>query len=686
MYRRPFIKSIHVITSWLLFTSIFISSVYAQTFENRAATSLNGKWNFALDPGNRGEALDWHEPWNPIKNSLTGIQKDWDQVTVPHSYSIDKRYEGYHGHAWYKRAFTYTGDLTTQHVRLRFEAVYYKCHIWLNGRYIGFHEGGYTPFEFDISELVTPGEMNFLSVKVDNSWDITTLPGMRLDSLPKHQVYPWLEYGGITRDVSLITTGKVYVVKQKIETVPNLKKGTAKVKIINWINNEYHEPKTVSPQFTFSKETKNISPRRIDRGSTQITLPAETIIKYTSEYQLTRDEVELWHFNDPQLYDVQTTLSMAGKTEDTYQERFGIREVKLDGTKLLLNGKPIRLGGANRHSDHPQYASMDNQEVAETDLHLLKEGNMQLMRLQHVPPSKAFMDWCDENGMLIIAEAGNWQIPPQMMVDPVTQAKYQQQAREIIERDWNRPSIIGYSLGNEYMSWTEQGDEWTRTMVNFTRSLDDTRFLTFSALRKATKEDFLKLPHDSFRHCDMISFNCYARGAQIIADTKRLNEKYPNKPIFISEFGKRTDQMTEEERIQYFTEFMDTAGDIPYLVGLSWWSFNDYRSKYFGSNADGVRPWGLVDLEREPRKLYHEMARQMAPAILKVVGDELTIAAKDDYPAYTLKGYKVKFSEKNTINLNTLKPGQQQTIAIPEGTKEIKLLAPNDFIVITKKL
>lgn len=683
---KDFIKYKISLSCWLLLFGVLNSPINAQTFENRAATSLNGEWNFALDPGNRGEALDWYAPWQPLKNSITGLQKDWDKVEVPHSYSIDKRYEGYHGHAWYKRTFTFTGDPTTEHVRLRFEAVYYKCHIWLNGHYVGLHEGGYTPFEFDVTDLLKVDKPNYLSIKVDNSWDLTTLPGMRVDSLPKHQVYPWLEYGGITRDVSLIVTDRVFVVKQKIETMPDLRKGTAKVKVITWINNEYHEPKTVSPTFTFFKTNKDIQPRRIDRESMKIDLPPETIVKYTAEYQLSREDVDLWHFSDPQLYELKTILNMGSSEMDAYQERFGIREVKIEGTKLLLNGEPIRLGGANRHSDHPQYASMDNQAVAETDLRPLKEGNMQLMRLQHIPPSRAFMDWCDENGMLIIAEASNWQISPQMMVNPVVQAKYKQQAREIIERDWSRPSIIGYSVGNEYMSWTEQGDEWTRIMADFTRSLDDTRFLTFSALAKATREGFIDLAHDSFRHCDLLSFNYYSGGARLGVVAGRLNEKYPHKPIFISEFGKRADKATEEERIEHFNAFIKAANELPYIIGLSWWSFNDYRSKFFGSNPDGTRPWGMVDSDRKPRALYYEVARQMAPATLEIKGDQLTISAKSGYPAYTLKGYKVKFSDNEITTLNTLKPGQKQTIAIPAGTEQIQLLAPNDFKVITKQL
>ncbi|MCG8384319.1 MAG: glycosyl hydrolase [Cytophagales bacterium] len=681
-------KSRHVDIVLLTLSCIclILSITNAQVFQNRDIISLNGQWNFALDPGNKGEAIDWHEPWQPIENSETGLQKEWDTVTVPHCFSVDKRYEGFIGKVWYKRVFQYTGDLTQKHLRLRFEAIFYQCDAWLNGQYLGTHEGGYTPFEYDISEWVKPGEDNFLSIRVNNSWDRTTLPGAREGKEPKYQVYPWLEYGGITRDVGLLETHKIYIEKQKIEATPNLNDGTAKVRVVTWVNNEYHQPVTFQLNTSFSHNDQVLPVEPTNRYDSPVNLAAESTTQVVQTFDFQPSQVALWHFADPNLYIMQTTLLIDGEEKDLYRERFGIRKVDIQGSKLLLNGDPTRLGGANRHSDHPVFASMDNPVVAEQDLTLFKEGNMELTRLQHIPPSKAFMDWCDENGMLIIAEAGNWQIPPQAMADPVVRAKYQQQAREIIERDWNRPSIIGYSVGNEYHSWTEAGDAWTKRMIAFTKALDSTRFCTFAALGRATHVDELSKAHDSFRYCDLLSFNFYGNGSRMLEAAERLHQKYPDKPIMITEYGKRADQLSEEKRIEYFKEYIDAARQKDYIVGASWWSFNDYRSKFYHTNTSGFRPWGIVDEHRTPRKLYWSVQEELAPFSLEVKGRKVTIKAKGDFPSYTLEGYQIKFSNGKKIKLNTLAPGQMQTVELPKGTKEIQVLKPNHFIVLTRKL
>ncbi len=670
----------------MLFVFLIISNL-----SHAQQTSLNGTWNFALDPTKSGETFDWHKPWKIEENTPLGYTAGWDVAEVPHCFSIDKRFEGYIGTVWYRRMFEYNGNLSQKHLRLHFAAVFYKCRVWLNGELVGFHEGGYTPFEFDITDLAKKGN-NFLVLEVDNAWDHTTIPGARLGEQPKNLLYPWWEYGGITRDVYLKEIGKVFVSKQKIEAEPDLQKGGAIIKVITWIRNVGTEQVSLSSELALQTGEEKITlGRKNKERSKAITIKPKTIEIITQTVNLSPDQVSLWHFDHPHLYNLQTTLSAGTGTDlNTFNEQFGIRKIETKNGKLFLNGEAIRVGGANRHSDHPKFASMDNEEVANQDMPLIKEAHMVFSRLNHTPTSTAFMDWCDENGFMVIAEPGNWQISPQQMADPIMRAKFIQQMGELIERDWNRPSVIGWSMGNEYNSWTPEGDAWTGDMIAIARELDSTRLLTFVSIGNGGTKENLATAHDSFRYCDLICINTYGGAGSLARLAENLHEKYPEKPIYLSEFGRRADYFTPEERIEYFKEHIDWVRKNDYMVGTSWWAFNDYRSRYPNTNENGYREWGLVDPQRNTRPLYDVMKAEYAPALLTFENNKVKVQARDDYPSYTLKGYTLVYSDagniKQKITLKTLKPGETQEVEITnvsQGTT-VKLISPTGFTVVEK--
>lgn len=159
---------------------------------------MNGEWDFALDPVKAGEKQQWYAS----EFSTAGF----DKVRLPHCYSVDRRYAMYTGTAWYFKKFTVSPVQPGFRAFLRFEAVFYKTTVWLNGKMAGSHEGGYTPFEMDVTDLLQA--KNQLSVSVNNEWDTTTIPGAKTEnqfSRADHsQLYAWINYGGITRPVELV--------------------------------------------------------------------------------------------------------------------------------------------------------------------------------------------------------------------------------------------------------------------------------------------------------------------------------------------------------------------------------------------------------------------------------------------------------------------------------------------------
>ncbi|MBL7727148.1 MAG: hypothetical protein JNM68_05665, partial [Dinghuibacter sp.] len=198
--------------------------------------SLNGEWSFALDPLSRGEAMGWHQPWKYNEKDSSYSPERFDKVQVPHCWSTDVRYN-FVGKGWYRKAFKLAEAASNKLIRLRFEAVHYQCRIFINGELAAYHTGGYTPFTVNITRHIKYNQVNFISVEVDNSWTELTIPGARIGDNPSAQFYPWYEFGGITRDVSLLVTDKIYIKNQKIESAPNLSTGTAQIKMITWVEN-----------------------------------------------------------------------------------------------------------------------------------------------------------------------------------------------------------------------------------------------------------------------------------------------------------------------------------------------------------------------------------------------------------------------------------------------------------------
>jgi beta-glucuronidase len=646
--------------------------------------SLNGQWNFALDPLSRGEAMQWDQPWKYNEtDSAYGYAADrFDKVTVPHCWSTDIRYN-FVGKAWYRKAFKLAEEAKDKLIRIRFEAVFYKCRIFINGELAAYHVGGYTPFTVNITKHIKYNEVNFIAVEVDNSWTELTVPGARMGDHPSAQFFPWYEYGGITRDVSLLITDKVYIKNQKIEAIPDLKTGKVQVKIITWVENRSLADVTVIMKPSITNRTSGLQVQTQNSFGKSINLKAFTIEKIIQQYELTASEVLLWDFDNPNLYDVATTVESANKVINKYETYFGIREFKVVGTQLLLNGNPIRLAGSNRHSDHPVYGSTEPAELANVDMGLQRNGNMIFARMNHTPVSKHFYKWADEHGYLMITETPNWQISPVLMTSQKVKDDFISQMKEMVEAFWNSPSVVAYSTGNEYASWTPEGDEWTREQFEQYRLLDTTRLLTFVAIGTAVNPANLKVPHDAFRYCDFLNFNNYSAIEGLEKNISALHAKYPNKPIFISETGMRSDEVKNEQvRIDHLKGVIDVINRHSYVVGFSYWSFNDYLSRFAGTNKDGYRPWGIVDANRKPRALYNAFRKELSPVTVTVQKNNITITAKSGFPSYTIINHILKIMEGNKVNTSypipEIKPGGKVEI-------NIKKAGSNNRIVIENK-
>lgn len=662
---------------WCFVLSMVTASAQ-YTIRQPNAIPLHGEWAFTLDPAGVGNTAEWYSDKIPT-NRL-------DKVTVPHTFSTDPRYGFYTGTAWYRKTFAWQPN-PGKRVILHFDGAYYMTTIWLNNRKVGRHEGGYTPFQFDVTDYLKAGE-NLLAVSVNNdTWQPGTVPGGKDTNLPNASFMGWMNYGGLNRPVYLTVEPEVYAENLKVEATPDLEAGTASVKVKLRVRNTTKETIATKATFQVFYDNKPLALQwkggsaRIATGQTAV-LEAETVIP--------KSQVNLWNLNAPHLYQAKATI-----TGDTLTTHFGIRKVEVRNAQLLLNGQPIRIGGGNRVVDYPGLGSTEPDWLIEKDFKLMKEAGMEFQRLTHYTPSEYFYDLADRYGMLIITEAGNWQLTPRQMETDSIRKNFRNQFREMVERDWNHPSVIAYSVGNEYFSEQPEGQRWTKDMIDYARELDPTRLYTFASNRLNTLPQ--KPEDEASQYVDFVCANIYGNHAKALDHIHRL---YPDKPILISEWGVRSDGPNGEAgQVTYLENVIKEIRSRPYVVGAAWWTYNDYLSRFHGSNANGYRPWGIVGPDRTLRPVYKAYQHEMSPVTVEKVrftpGPQgqhelvLRVRARSDFPAYPVTNYTI-VSRNKVVPIPDLKPGESKEITISvlgfDQNLLIRVMKPTGFLAVEEQI
>ncbi|MBN8729797.1 MAG: beta galactosidase jelly roll domain-containing protein [Acidobacteria bacterium] len=650
----------------------------------RAHIDLGGRWRFAIDPARGGEQYGWHKPGLNLR--------DWGEVAVPHCWNLDPRYP-HTGAAWYRRTFALPAGAAGKHVRLAFESVFYRARVWINGHFAGEHEGGYTPFSIDATPHLQPGD-NTLAVEVDNSWNTTTLPGARIGPRAQDQVYPWMEYGGILRPVRLLVTDPVHIARLRVTAKPDLAAGAASVDITAYVANETSEPVNAA---------LNLQLQDGAAVTAEAPLPARSITPLRARIELKRNQVRLWDVDHPHLYTLRASLARAGSTSSGDEDSavFGIRTIEARGGRLLLNGEPVRMAGGNRHADHPRTGSMDHAETVDSDMRQMKLANLEFARLSHYPLAESVLDWADRNGVLILEEGLNWQLTGEQMDSELLRGKFQTQMREMIERDWNHPSVIGWSVGNEYVSYQPAGLRWTKDMIEWVKTIDDSRLVTFVS-NHAFSTAFQQPDQEASRYVDLICINMYE---DLAARLDRVHLRWPDKPVLVSEYGVRGDALSPAERDAFFREAYEIFRARPYVVGASVWTYNDYRSRWpVGTDKQGRRQWGVVTYDRQPKSSYAVLAAESSPALIRDAGAvnrgastaiTAAIASRADFPAYTLRGYTAHVRlldavgsvlAAHSVALPALEPGAVHTVqalvpvSAPSARARVEVVRPTGFL------
>jgi len=393
---------------------------------------LGGLWQFQVDPEGVGE----QEGWNTSDFDDAG----WLSVTVPHTWNVMPDYADYDGVAWYRLTFPVDAALSEAHFRLEFDAVFYKAHVWLNGVELGEHVGGYTAFSFDVAPQ-TDVE-NVLVVEVDNRRSPDRIPA----TLRGNWTYDWWNYGGLVRDVRLLVTDSIFIESQFITAEPDLV-DSADIQVRTRIVNSLSTVADVYLTVSILDEATDALVWTEPGLTREIQLSPQE----ASEIELatTLPDPKLWHFDHPTLYVLAAELrDQEGNLLHQTETTFGIRKIEIKDARFYLNGEWVRLVGLSRHADSPEYGLAENVSIMASDYDDLKRLNMVFSRPVHYPQHDFILDYCDHNGILLIPEVPAWQLTAAQMSSVSMRELEKQQLREMIEHDFNHPSVWAWSLGN----------------------------------------------------------------------------------------------------------------------------------------------------------------------------------------------------------------------------------------------
>jgi beta-galactosidase len=558
-----------LLLAWLL--SIGTLPGLAQT------TSLNGTWAFRTDPNDVGETQGWHRA---EANKANWDSPGVDSLNVPGNWDLRNEYAHYVGKGWYRRTVNVPQNLTNKTVRLRFEAVYHDCTVWLNEQKLGENHSGFLPFEFDVTNRLQAGT-NTLIICADNT-------------LTRGAIWNW---GGIRRPVTVIISEPVRVVRQHITPTVNLTQKTATVSVRVFVQN-------LTNQSTVATGTCLLTaPNGFIRTLPfRVNVPADSVASVVVQTALTAAETHLWHFDDPFLYTAQVRLANG----EIRSDRFGLRKIELDNAtyQLKLNGEVIRPMGFNLVPDDRTTGNTLPTWRIKEDIDLLKGLGCTMTRLSHLCLPDEVMDYLDERGMLVLSEIPLWGYDPR--ADPASTLSKDWMTR-LVTNQYNHPSVIGWSVGNEYGEYPTAID-YTKQAVALTRTLDSTRLVACVSHTAQFSPDIVDVG-------DMGWINKYGKNLRPI--TQKQHELHPKQTLFYTEYGNGI--LSENLDTDYDAKAMlDSLRGLPYLIGGSLWTFNDYRSRYVGTKeASENRAWGVVDVYRQKKRAYYAYHREHGGSLLR---------------------------------------------------------------------
>lgn len=577
---------------------------------------LDGLWGFRLDPDAVGRRDGWSD--GPLPHA--------QEMAVPASYNdivVGPEGRGHIGDAWYTTTTHVPAGWAGRRIVLRFDSATHAAEVWVNGTSVVSHVGGYTPFEADITDLVQPGAQVRVTAAVDNRLTFQTIPPgviQEASAGPRQRYFhDFLNYAGLHRHVWLYATAPTYL--DDITIVTELEAGTGTVHYEAVVAGT--DPQHASVRVTL-RDAEGGEVARSEGSSGTLVVP----------------DVHPWRPGEGYLYDAHVEVVDAeGTVVDDYHQSVGVRTVRVDGTRLLVNDEPVYLTGFGRHEDTAVRGKGVDDAYLVHDMGLMDWIGANSFRTSHYPYAEEVYDYADRHGILVIDECaavglnmglgggifGSQGLPtfsPETINDK-TQAAHAQAIRELVQRDKNHPSVILWSIANEPESQTDAAERYFEPLFALTRELDPTRPVGFVNVMLA--------PHGECKVSkfgDVLMLNRYY-GWYVDTDdlasaeidwTKELKAwATDGKPIIITEYGADTiagahtlpgRPWTEEYQTEYLEMNHRVFDSVPAVIGEHVWNFADFAT---ASNSvfrvDGNKK-GAFTRDRRPKAATYALRKR----------------------------------------------------------------------------
>ena len=562
---------------------------WAFTLGGRDCQSLGGQWNYIVDPMDTGIYKYHMTLQKPRKRFFADrhfyedrtklVEYDFDKaptLTVPGDWNTqsEKLYY-YEGSIWYRRKLDFHPE-PGRRVFLHFGAVNYKCMVGINNTIVGEHKGGFTPFCFEVTDVLKEGE-NSLVVWVNNTRGVSEVPTLN---------YDWWNYGGITRDVMLVSVPEVFIRDWRM----------------------HFDGREVSFEVFMDGGKSPVSIEIPELGlKGKACCGKDGVARFCKKIK-----PQLWSPENPKLYDI-----VLSSGEDCIRDRVGFRTVKVEGEKILLNGKPVFLKGVALHDE--TISANPGRCRSEADSRALLEAARDLgcnfLRLAHYPHSEQTVRLAEEMGFMLWEE-----LPCYWNIDWASEETYanaENQLREMIERDYNRAAIIIWSVANETPR-TPERLSFLGGLIAKVRAEDSSRLVS-AALEKKSPDLYHAIVSDELSELtDILAFNQYMGWYDgTPADCPLVEWTIPSgKPLVVSEFGggalygnhgSDTEMFTEEYLALLYRKNLEMISNFPGLSGLCPWCLKDFRSpkRPLTGIQDDFNRKGLIDEQGHRKQAFY---------------------------------------------------------------------------------
>ena len=586
----------------LLILVLGLSVSCARKGSPRISLNMNTDWAFYRGDVAGGELL-------------SVADTAWMPVVLPHIMQLEKKHCGgnaiYDGVGWYRRYFKLPDSYRDKRIAVSFEGVMNACELYVNGRKVKEHKGGYVGFTVDISDYVKWQDNNLLAVRVSAEYDSLTPPGRPQDRLDFYY------YSGIYRDVNMTISDKLHITDEleadkvagggQFVTYPVVSKEEALVQVQTELKNGHAE----EIQGKLLSVLRDKNGRQVAEQEALFTLKGGESCSLAQTLKVIRPE--LWHPYEPNLYYLESQVWVGDTVVDNRTEAIGIRTIRYTRDEgFFINGEKLYLYGANRHQSFPNVGDAASNSMQERDVIDMKRGGYNAVRAAHYPQDPAFLAACDKYGLLVVECIPGWQY---FNEDPVFTERLCQVAREMIRRDRNHPSVI---------LWETALNE-THYPLEVVKSIYEIAHEEYPGDQMYTSADYYS-HEETEPYYDVFykQVSRYPKDGSVMSNY--LEDQIAVKPLFTREWGDgvgekprvRLDENEEEQMRQCRGRYQQLIGKgyfdwcmldaNPRMGGHFLWSYNDYNR----GAEEHTMFCGVVDVNRYPKSSYY-MMQSMRP-------------------------------------------------------------------------